>query len=165
MAKTNLDQIVDYPAKIIKLIAQDSMCCALFRNKSQSNITEDDMDAVLDENLYDYQYVDNSIQEATSCAWIEMEVNSVENQQIKDVDIYVTVACHKELMELKTSIFKGVHGNRRDNIVRYIDNLLNGKMVVGIGELRLESMRTLAPINGFTLRELKYSIPDFNVVK
>ena len=79
--------------------------------------------------------------------------------------IYITVACHKEFMKLNCKTFKGMIGNRRDNLSRYIDKLFNGKSIMGIGALRLKSVRSVAPATGFTGRELCYEIRDFNIVE
>ena len=146
MVNTHLDQIVEYPAKVMNIISQSNECVGLLVNKSFGDVNEDDIDIALDKYITNY----------------EAEVDRVENQQIKDMKLYVTVACHKEFMKLKSSVFKGVIGNRRDNLTRFIDNLLNGAIIMGIGSLKLESVRTRTPINNFTMRELCYSIPDFN---
>jgi hypothetical protein len=66
-------------------------------------------------------------------------------------------------MKLDRKIFRGVMGNRRDNLVRYIDRILNFSTIYGIGELGLGSMKTIAPRNDFVLREITYKIPDFNI--
>ena len=165
MAKTFLDQLVDYSARIIQKIAQSKECVGLIVNKAFENVDEDDFDKVLDNNIFDYQYVDSTTQTTEAYVWVEMEVNRVQNEHIKDVRVYVTVACHKNYMKLDHAIFAKVLGNRRDNLVRYIDKELNGFEELGIGKLSLTSVRTLTPMNGFTGRVLSYSMPDFNMVE
>lgn len=165
MDKTYLDQMVEYPAKIISKIASDTQCLALILNKAPSDITEDDSDLVFDKFIFDYQYVDNTAQETGAFIWAEIEIPSVENRTIKDVRLYITVSCHKNYMKLNSDIFPGVMGNRRDNLVRYIDRLLNNAPNFGIGTLKLRSVATLSNNNGFTARELTYDVPDFNLVE
>lgn len=164
MDKTYLDQMVEYPAKIISKIVSDAGCASLILNKSTSEITEDDVDLILDKYIFDYQYVDNTVQETGAFIWAEVEIPSVENRTIKDVRLYVTVSCHKNYMKLSSDVFPGVMGNRRDNLVRYIDRLLNNAPNFGIGTLALRSVTTLTNNNGFTARELTYDVPDFNLV-
>lgn len=156
--------MVEYPAQIISRLASDQYCTGLILNKKFDEVTEDDNDSVLDEHIFDYPYVDETTTASTAYVWVEMEVDSVPNRQIKRVKLYVTVACHKNYMKLNHQTYKGVIGNRRDNLVRYIDKLLNGTNFMGIGELALQSVKTVAPINSFVMRELTYSIPDFNQV-
>lgn len=164
MAKTYLDQIVEYPAKVMLRIAEDEACAGLLTNKSFSSVTEQDSDYVLDNLIKDYQYVDETTQETKAYVWVEMEVNHVDNKTIKDVRLYVTIACHKGYMTLDKKTFKGIIGNRRDNLVRYIDKVLNNSSFLGLGTLALKSVRTRAPISGFTVREITYEVPDFNIV-
>lgn len=165
MAKTYLDQIVEFPSNVLRSISSDKYCVGLLLNKRVPDVTEDDFDEVLDNNLFNYQYVDNTTQETAAYVWAEMEVSSVQNKQIKGVRLYVTVACHKQYMKLSGSTFSGIMGNRRDNLVRYIDKLLNNSSSYGIGALSLVSVKTLSSIGDFTVRELTYAVPDFNVVE
>lgn len=164
MAKTYLDQLVEYPAKIIKKISEDKYCVGLLVNKGFNEVSEDNFDEVLDKFIYDYQYVDETIRETSAYVWVEMEVNHVANKQIKGIRVYVTVSCHKGFMQLDSAIHKGVIGNRRDNLVRYIDRLLNDSYIAGIGNLKLQAVKTISPTNGFVAREIIYEVPDFNIV-
>lgn len=164
MATTYLDQIVEYPAKVMLRIAEDKYCTGLLINKAFADITDDDSDTAHDNFIKDYQYVDETTQEVAAYVWVEMDVKKVENKTIKWARLYVTIACHKNYMTLNRQTFKGVQGNRRDNLVRYIDKVLNNSQFMGLGALKLKAVNTLAPINGFTLREIEYEIPDFNIV-
>ena len=75
--------------------------------------------------------------------------------------LYITVYCHKNYMDIDVSKFRGMAGNRRDNLVRLVDNELNGSDIFGIGALKLDSARVVPAPTGFTARELTYSVPDF----
>jgi len=165
MAKTYLDQIVEYPYKVMTRISQDSACVGLLVNKSFSTVTEDDEDTALDKYIKDYQYVDDTTQETSAFIMVEMEVNQVDNRTIKGIRLYVTVACSKGYMTLDRSTFKGIMGNRRDNLVRYIDKVLNNSDNLGLGTLKLKSVLTPSSVNGFAMRQITYEIPDFNIVE
>lgn len=165
MAKTYLDQLVEYPAKVITKIANDKYCTGLIVNKGFSDVTDADYDEVLENNIFNYQYVDETANETAAYVWVEADVNGVENHTIKNMRLYVTVACHKGYMKLNPSTFKGISGNRRDNLIRYIDKLLNNTDLMGIGKLRLVSVKTISPISGFTVKEITYAVPDFNIVE
>ena len=165
MADTYLDQIVEYPSKVIMRLAEDACCVGLILNKSFDQVTEDDSDEVLAKFIKDYQYVDETTQETAAFVLVEIDVNRVENKTIKDVRLYVTIYCHKNYMTLAPQTFKGIVGNRRDNLIRYVDKILNNSQFMGLGKLKLSSVKTIAPINGFAARELTYEIPDFNIVE
>lgn len=165
MAKTYLDQIVEYPSKVILRIAEDKHCAGLIVNKAFDEVEEDDIDKVMETNIKDYQYIDETSQEVAAYIWVEMEVNRVDNKTIKGIRLYVTIACHKNYMALNRKTFKGVIGNRRDNLVRYVDKVLNNSEFIGIGKLKLNSVKTVTPISGFAIRQITYEVPDFNIVE
>lgn len=165
MAKTYLDQIVEYPAKVMFRLAEDKYCTGLLTNKAFNEVGEDDVDTAADEFIKDYQYVDDTVQQVAAYIWVEMEVNRVDNKTMKGIRLYVSVACHKNYMTLNRQMFKGIRGNRRDNLVRFVDKVLNNSEFLGLGALKLHSVRTVTPINSFTIREITYEIPDFNIVE
>lgn len=105
------------------------------------------------------------MQQVAAYIWVEMEVNRVDNKTMKGIRLYVSVACHKNYMTLNRQMFKGIKGNRRDNLVRFVDKVLNNSEFLGLGALKLHSVRTVTPINSFTIREITYEIPDFNIVE
>lgn len=162
MAETHLDEIVRYPAVVITQISADKNCVGLLMDKNPEDVTEDDQDVASEKFIYDYQYIDDTATESTAYIWVETDVPQVKNYQIKDMTVYVTVSCHKRYMRLENTKFKGFMGNRRDNLVRYIDKLLNGTELMGIGKLTLSSARIITAPDGFTSRQLTYFIPDFN---
>ncbi len=162
--KTYLDQIIDYPSKVIAKIASDKYCVGLLVNKAFDSVDEDDEDDCLDNYIYSYQYVDGTVSETAAYIWVELEVDSIENNKFKNCRLYVTVSCHKGYMALDTKVFKGVSGNRQDNLVRYLDRLLSGSEELGLGKLLLKSVKTLTTYNNFTGRQLVYEIPDFYLI-
>jgi len=162
MAKTYLDEIVSYPQKAINLIGSSKECCGLLLNKRFDAITDNDHDDVFDRHLFTYQYVDNTTQTATAYVWAEVDIPNIQNQRIKDLRLYITVAAHKQFMNLDRRIHPGMAGNRRDNLVRHIDKLLNFQDIFGIGKLAIRSVKTVNAPNGFVIKEIEYEIPDFN---
>lgn len=163
MADTYIDELVTYPAKVIQKISSDKTCVGLILNKAPSDIVEEDFDKVLDENIFDYNYVDNTTDTSAAYIWVEAEIPSVVNNTIKNMRIYVTIACHKQYMTLKSPHFAGFMGNRRDNIARYVDKLLQQSEVFGIGKLSLISCLAQSSTGGaFTGRLLTYVVPEFN---
>ena len=92
---------------------------------------------------------------------VEAETAKSPTPTMQNMKLYVTVICHKQFMKVDATKFKGMIGNRRDNLVRYVDKLLNGSDIFGIGALTLENAHTVAAPTGFTARELTYTVPDF----
>ena len=68
------------------------------------------------------------MQESGAFVTVDVDVTDMSSGTIKDMRVYVEVLVSKTYMALTPSLFKGVKGNRRDNIVRQIDKLLNGSL-------------------------------------
>ena len=121
----------------------------------------EDADEVFEKFLFDYIYVDGTTTEAAAYICVEAETAKSPTPTMQNMKLYVTVICHKQFMKVDATKFKGMIGNRRDNLVRYVDKLLNGSDIFGIGALTLENAHTVAAPTGFAARELTYTVPDF----
>lgn len=161
MVKMNLDELVEYPVQVLQKVGTDKTIVSLLTNDPDIDMDSDEADEVFDKYLYDYGYVDETTQEAKAYICIEAEVSKVPTSTVKDMNLYVTVICHKDYMKIAPSLFPGTIGNRRDNLVRNIDRLLDGSDYFGIGQLRLKSVRTISSPTGFTAREATYVVSDF----
>lgn len=161
MDKTFLDEIAEYPLKALQKIGTDPTVVGLLTNNPSIDMESDDADAVFEKYLFDYCYVDSSTDEAEAYICVEAEVPKLPTPAVKDMRLYVTIICHKQFMKIDPSKFRGIIGNRRDNLARFVDVLLNGSDIFGIGKLSLASARVVPAPTGFSARELTYYIPDF----
>lgn len=161
MANTFLDELVEYPVKALHRIGTDPTVVKLLTDDPCMDMESEDADGVFDKFLFDYIYVDGTTTEAAAYVCVEAEAAKSLTPSMQNMKLYVTVICHKQFMKVDAAKFKGMIGNRRDNLVRYVDRLLNGSDIFGIGALTLEHVRTVAAPTGFTARELTYTIPDF----
>jgi hypothetical protein len=158
---TFLDELVEYPVKALQKIGTNKTVVSLLTNNPSVDMDGDEADTVFDKYLFDYDYVDGTTEEAAAYICVEAELPGIPTRSIKNMKLYVKVVCHKKYMKIDTSKFNGLIGNRRDNITRYVDNLLNGSDVFGIGELSLVDCRTAPAPAGFAARELSYVVSDF----
>lgn len=161
MDNTFLDQIIDYPQKSLRLIGTDPMVVKLLTDNPNIDLDSDEADEVFDKYLFDYDYVDEIQQDANAYICVEAESDNIQTNTIRDMRLYVTIFCHKQFMKLDHEKFQGISGNRRDNLVRFADHVLNGKNIFGIGQLTLMSVRTVSAPKEYTARELIYIVPDF----
>ena len=160
MDNTFLDELVEYPVKALHSIGTDSTVAQLLTNNPRIDMNSDEADDIFDKYLFDYIYVDGTTTEASAYICVEAETAKGSTPTMQTMKLYVTIFCHKQFMKIDTTKFKGMIGNRRDNLVRYVDKLLNGSDVFGIGALTLENARTVAAPTGFAARELTYSVPN-----
>lgn len=161
MDKTFLDELVEYPVKALRTIGTDPTVVQLLTDKPDIDMESDEADAVFDKFLFDYGYVDGTTAEGAAYICVEAEMAKSPTSTMQDMKLYVTIMCHKQFMKVDATKFKGMMGNRRDNLVRYTDKLLNGADIFGIGKLTLASARTVPAPTGFSAREMTYIVPDF----
>lgn len=161
MAKTFLDELVEYPARVIQKLGTTPDIVSLLTDNTLIDMDSDEADEVFDKYLFDYGYVDTTSSEARAYICVEAELIRASTPTINDFYLYVTVICHKGFMSLDNTRFVGILGNRRDNLVREIDKVLNGAEAFGIGALTLKSVKTVSSPVGFTARELTYFVSDF----
>ena len=162
MDKTFLEELVEYPAIAIQKIGTDESIVKLLTNNPDVDMNSEEADGVFENNIFDYDYVDDTINEASAYICVESDVVKIPNSTVKNMRLYVTVKCHKKFMKIDISKFKGIIGNRRDNLSMQVDRVLNGSDLFGIGQLQLESVRVISAPAGFTARELTYKMPEFN---
>ena len=161
MDNTCLDAIVEYPVKALQKIGTDQSVVSLLTNMPFIDMESDEADEVFEKYLFDYGYVDNTTEEAAAYICVEAELANIPTATIKNMKLYVTVVCHKGFMEIDPEKFRGVIGNRRDNITRHVNRLLHGSDVFGIGQLSLTNCRVVPAPTGFSARELTYKVADF----
>lgn len=161
MDNTILDVLVEYPAKALQKIGTDKTVVALLLNDPSIDVDSDRADEVFDKYLFDYDYVDGTTTETVAYVCVEADLANIPTATIKDMRLYVKVVCHKGFMNIDSLKFKGMIGNRRDNLTRYIDKLLSGSDIFGIGVLSLTNCRVAPAPTGFAARELTYKVSDF----
>ena len=161
MDNTFLDELVEYPVKALREIGTDPTVVQLLTDKPDIDMNSAEADEIFDKYLFDYGYVDGTTSETAAYICVEAEMTKSQTSTMQDMKLYVTIMCHKQFMKIDATKFKGIIGNRRDNLVRYTDKLLNGADIFGIGGLTLLSARTIPAPTGFSAREMTYVVPDF----
>ena len=158
--QTNLDELINYSSQIINVLSNSAVVVGLMLDKAPADVTEDDMDRAR-EQMYDYDYIDETVQSAGAFIMVDVDMVAAPSGTIKDLEAYVQIVVSKQYMHMDPKVFKGMRGNRRDNLARQIDLLINGERDYGIGKLQLMSARTANVPSAFTSKLLTYRIPDF----
>ena len=160
--QTHLDELIDYTSKIIAALSNSPEVVGLIVDKAPSEVTEADMDNARNK-MFDFDYIDETVQSAGAFIMVDADMVAAPTGTIKDLEVYVQIAVSKTYVKLSPTIFKGMRGNRRDNLSRQIDLLLNGSRDFGIGKLQLVTARTANVPSSFTSKLLTYRVPDFAV--
>lgn len=165
--KTYLDEIVNYSNTIALKLSESQEVIGLIYNDPNIDIYSPAVESTLFEKyIFDYDYINETLQDERSIICIDTDFPRFTSSSIKDVDISILVAVHKGRMDLNPKgsppIFKGVRGNRRDNLVREIDFILRGSNDFGIGQLELSSIKRVnIGNNRFTAKLMLYKSKEF----
>lgn len=159
--ETHLDELIDYTSLIISKLCNSKEVVALITDNPEPDLSGED-GALAERNIFDYDYIDDTVQSAGAFIMVDADMVLGPTGSIKDIEVYVQVVVSKTYMDLDSKKFKGVKGNRRDNLARQIDLLLRDSREFGIGKLHLNSARTANVPRSFTSKLLTYTIPDFS---
>ena len=163
MDNTHLDEIVEFPERIGLKLWKSQPLMALIYNDPNIDIDSPEVaDTLFEKYIFDYDYIDGTTQDVKSVICIDTNDIRLSSSTIKDVEISILVAVHKNIMSLKNTPIVGVSGNRRDNIIRIVDFILRDCNDFGVGLLELKEIRRVdIGNNSFTAKELVYTIPTF----
>lgn len=159
---TYLDDLINYKHTVIKSLADDQGVVGLLLNDPHVDMESDAAYDVVGNVIFDFDYVDRTVQRTDAYIMVDAEMVNPTSGTMHMWRLYVQVVCEKGYNKLDHKIFKGVRGNRRDNLARQIDLLINGRRDFGIGELELHSVTTATVPDTFTSVLLTYTIHDFN---
>jgi len=157
---SHLDEIVDYKKKVVNLLGTSQDVVGLILNNPSIDMNSDVAYSVFDNNLYDYDYIDETATQDRCYIMVETEATTT-SPAMKDVYLHVQVVVPKSMMKLDAKIFKGIKGNRKDNLIRQVDLLLNNRDDFGIGRLQLMRVYIATVPTTFTSTMLTYQVPDF----
>ena len=160
---TNLDEIVDYPDAIALALSQDQTIVGLLVDDPNAEIGDNN---VLGSQIYNYNFIPDVATDSLSYITIDTVVSDAKTETVKTLKVIITVISNKTNMKLKPTIFKGVAGNRRDNLVRYTDLIVRRMDNLGIGKLQLTARTPVAPVSigvsDYTAKQLVYEVPNFD---
>lgn len=158
---TPLDDLILYKEAVIKKISMSVDIVSLLANDPSIDLDGDEANNIIDRNIFDFDYVDRTVQRSDAYIMVDSEMNQPSSGSMNRWLLYVQVVCAKAFNSIDHKKFKGVYGNRRDNLAKQIDALLNGERFIGIGKLELLSAAPASVPDTFTSILLTYRVHDF----
>lgn len=158
---TYLDDLVRYKELIINELASSKEILGLLSNNPDIDPESDEAQALVANNIFDYGYIDTTVERSDAFIMVESELVKPSSSTINQWYIYVQVVCAKSYNNLDKKIFRGVQGNRRDNLVLEIDKLINGDREFGIGKLTLITVGPSSVPSTFTSSMITYDVNNF----
>lgn len=156
-----LDDMTLYKEAIIRKIASSQKVIGLLVNDPMIDMDSDEANDIIDRNIFDYDYIDRTVQRSDAYIMVDSELDYPTSGTMNQWRVYVQIVCAKTFNSMDHKIFKGVSGNRRDNLAQEIDALLNGERFIGIGDLELLSAAPATVPDTFTSMLLTYRVHDF----
>ena len=159
---TPLDEIIDYKDTAIKkmLASQDIM--SLLFDTPNIDMESDEVYNARKQHSFDYGINPNTIQADTVSIFVQSSMVNRINANFKGMAMTISIVCNAGYIELDKKKFKGIKGNRIDNIARQIVVALDDDdQEFGIGELTLTQCRPVNVPKGYTAVELAYEVDDF----
>ena len=156
-----LDDMTLYKEAIIRKIAASQKVIGLLVNDPMIDMDSDEANDIIDRNIFDYDYIDRTVQRSDAYIMVDSELDYPTSGTMNQWRVYVQIVCAKTFNSMDHKIFKGVSGNRRDNLAQEIDALLNGERFIGIGDLELLSASPATVPDTFTSMLLTYRVHDF----
>ena len=159
--KTHIDQLIDFKEDIISLIETSQPIMGLVFDDPNIDMSSDQVFNVRDTNIYDHSYSDETVQTDKVQILVESEMVKVLSNEYNTFHVIIQVIVARNYMKLDSKRFKGLRGNRRDNVIRYIDLLLHDQRF-SLGQFKLIDCGPVDVPKGFTSMRMVYSCDDFS---
>lgn len=159
--KTHIDQLIDFKEDVIEMMMADKELMGLVFDDPDIDLDSDEVFNVRDTNIYDHSYSDETVQTDGVIILVETELVGVLSKEINSFNIIIQVIVARNYMKLDTRRFKGLRGNRRDNVIRRIEMLLHDKRL-SLGRLSLIDCGPVDVPRGFTSVRMVLSCDDFS---
>ena len=158
--KTPLQDCIDYKAKVIAEIVSSQEVVGLLLDDPNIDMNGDRAIDSLKECIFDFDYIDRTVEHSHAFIMVDADMISPTSASFNQWELYVQIVCHKDYVDLSPKVFKGVRGNRRDNLMCEVDKLPNGSKIIGIGKLELASATTAMVPDSFTSKMLTYRVVE-----
>lgn len=156
--KTPLQDCIDYKAKVISEIISSPAVVGLLLDDPEIDMNGDRAVDALKECIFDFDYIDRTVEHSHAFIMVEADMIAPTSGTFNQWELYVQIVCHKDYVDLNPRVFKGVRGNRRDNLMCEVDKLLNGNDIIGIGKLELKAATTAMVPDSFSSKLLTYRV-------
>lgn len=161
MTDTVLQDVVQYKHEIMKALKNDKALISLLADVPDIDMDSDVAYDIMDNNFYDYSFSDNTFQSDKAVVFVEVSMARRPSVQFKSMKVQIQVLCNKGFAKLDGKKFRGMIGNRRDNIAVVIADILDRADEFGVGELLLTTCEPTGTPVGFTGLGMVFTAVDF----
>ncbi len=161
-SKTYIDELIDYKNKIVRKLGNSQEVIGLILNDPNIDLDSDEALAVVGKDILDHSYCEDTLIDVRALIFVEASVIKSTSTEMRRDEIDVHIIVDRHYMPLDPKLFKGVRGNRRDNLARQINQLLQESNDFGVGLLTLISCTPFVVPKGYSGLLLTYRTNDFD---
>lgn len=159
---TYIDELIDYKNKIIQKLGHSKEVLGLILNNPDVDVESEEAVAVIGRDILDHSYCDDTLIDVRTLIFVEASVIKPISTQMRREEFDVHIIVDRHYMKLDPEDFKGVRGNRRDNLARQINQLMQESNDFGIGLLELFDCEPFVVPKGYSGLLLRYRLADFD---
>lgn len=159
---TYIDELIDFKNTAVRKLGNSQEVVGLILDKPDIDMESDEALAVVGRDILDHSYCDDTLVEVRALIFVEAAVIKNVTTQMRRDEIDVHIIVDRQYMPLDPAKFKGVRGNRRDNLARQVNQLLQESDDFGIGSLTLIDCEPFVVPKGYSGLILRYRTADFD---
>ena len=149
----DLEEFYDYKNRLMKDLCSNERIVRLVTGDENAAVPNH---ALAYSQLYPYQFVPETVTEATTFICFDMDLTSGPSKTFYMPILYIWPFTHKSKLRLPQG------GLLIDSICSEICRMLNGSRFYGLGTLQLTSTKMFVPILDYLGRSMVFTAVDFN---
>lgn len=159
---SDLNEIITLKNRALQKICGDVEILKLMSNNPNLDIESEEAEKIIENNFYDYSFSDETFQTDNTVILVEAQMVKRPSMQMKRLGLFIQILSNRNYVALDKKLFKGVMGNRNDNIAREIATLLDEcDYKDGIGDFILTSVEPKTVPQGFSSIMLEFEVADY----
>lgn len=163
MERTIVDEFIDFKYNAIQKMRENKDIMALLSNNPDIDLEGEEAEQIYEDCFYDHSFADSSFKQDKAAIFVEAACIDREDETTFPIKLYIQIVCNRGFIKLDNKIFKGLKGNRQDNIARYIAETLDGDDDYGIGSLKLYLLQPSSVPEQFSSLQMEFNGNGFIV--
>jgi len=159
---TYIDELINFKNTAVRKLGNSQEVVGLILDNPSIDMESDEALSVVGRDILDHSYCDDTLIDVRALIFVEAAIIKNVTTQMRRDEIDVHIIVDRHYMTLDPSRYKGVRGNRRDNLARQVNQLLQESNEYGIGTLTLIDCEPFVVPKGYSGLLLRYRTADFD---
>lgn len=160
--ETYIDDLIEYKNTVVQKLGHSQEVLGLILDDPDVDIESEKAVNVIGKDILDHSYCDDTLIDVRVLIFVEASAIKQLSTQVRRNELDIHIIVDRHYMALDPSKFKGVRGNRRDNLARQINQLIQESNDFGIGYMQLFDCEPFVVPKNYSGLLLRYRTPDFD---